>query len=154
MSIRKIDGVLIDADTVDGIDIPPTAGVLSFSGTSPISGATSASLYLYGCGSKAKEDMPGTAAYDCRVLAPRSGTVKNLYVRSEDPLDTGEPMSYTVQKDISDQALTCTIASEGLEANDSVNSFSINAGQWLSLKQFSVTTQTSPHAIQASFELV
>lgn len=77
-----------------------------------------------------------TEANLCQYL-PTGGTIKKLFIAlSADPGDPGDSYTFTVMKNGAPTvpALTCTVSDPDTSANDSVNSFSVVAGDTISLR--------------------
>lgn len=68
------------------------------------------------------------------VVIPGSGTIRNLYVWLKDAPGTDNSRVFTVRKDGVDQTLTCTIADAATTCNDTTHSFTVSAGDLLSLQ--------------------
>ena len=87
-------------------------------------------------------------------LLPTSygGTVKNLYVWVTASPGVGQTYTCTLMKDNTAQTLTGTIVSGTNTVSDTTHSFTVNAGQRMSLKVVTSATAT-PMALEWSVEL-
>lgn len=74
-------------------------------------------------------------------VAPYAGTVRNLYGRVSTAPAAGQTFTLTVMKNGAAQTLTCQFTDAGVTANDTSNSFSVVAGDRVSMRV--VTTATS-----------
>lgn len=72
-----------------------------------------------------------------QVPVPFSGTVRNLYAKYETGSTVTVNRVFTVRKNGSDTSLTCTVTSNS--ANDTSNSFTVVAGDLISVKCVSTT---------------
>jgi len=115
------------------------AAVWIFDGPSPSGGSTLAwgnqsvggttSLrYLDPWG--AQNQIAGTdGTTNARHVAPRGGTLRNMYVRSGNPDGNGNSISYTVRVNGAITALVVTMASTDPQASDLVDTVAVTAGQ-------------------------
>lgn len=110
--------------------VPPSALAQSIVTVNP--GAITAGVTTY-CG------FGGVAAYsatetDVKFPCPVAGTVKALYATADGSPGGSETFVYTVRKNGVDQTLTCTTSAAGLTSNDTTHSFTVAAGDVLSMK--------------------
>lgn len=66
--------------------------------------------------------------------APRSGTLRDLYVRHGTPLGNGNIITYTLRVAGVDSTVLVALASTGGAGQDTTNSVSVNAGDLVSIK--------------------
>lgn len=100
--------------------------------------------------------VPGIAALNTteyRFVVPHGATVKNLYARVGTAPGAGQGVAITVRKNGSDQTLTCTITDTNTSANDTTHSFSVAAGDDISIKAVTTATGT-PVDMTIGLELV
>jgi hypothetical protein len=90
---------------------------------------------------------------EMRMIAPRAGTVRNLFIRHNTPGGNGGVITYTVRKNAVDQLLTAALASTGLVASDLINSFVVAAGDEISVKFTKPVTGASVLNVVATMEL-
>lgn len=64
----------------------------------------------------------------------RSGTLRNLYVRTQSALPAANTIAVTVQVAGSDTSITCTVAATTQTCSDTSNSASVNAGDLFGIK--------------------
>jgi hypothetical protein len=78
----------------------------------------------------AQNQIAGTdGTTNARHVAPRDGTLRNLYVRHGNPDGNGNNVTYTVRVNGVNTTLTVTMASTDSQASDLVNSVAVLAGQ-------------------------
>lgn len=68
------------------------------------------------------------------LLMPFNATIKKLYVERESPVLTGKTRVFTVQKEGTNQSLTCTLSAGDTTCNDTSNLFTVNAGETLTVE--------------------
>lgn len=133
--------------TVSGRDISLTAGagisivagplsdftIDSFSGAvGAFGGATAAATTDLFFGLTAAN---ATETSVSQWIAPRAGVISQLYIKLNSVLAVGtNTLAATLRKNAADQALTCTVALGASTASDVVNSFSVVAGDLITLK--------------------
>ena len=91
------------------------------------------------------------AAYTSAFLLSYAGTIKNLYVYSNGSPGVGETYTYTLMKDNVAQTVTCEIASGANQSSDTSHSFTVNAGQRVSLRIVS-SASAAGTTVQFSFQ--
>ena len=137
-----------DKTKLDGLPATPKTGAFIW-GNDSIGTSTTARFLApgYSAGS-----APITANAQFRI--PTAGTVKTLRVRHNTVGVGAANITYTLRKNSTGTALTCTMAASGADASDLANSFSVAAGDLLDItvtKAAGITT--SPVGILASVEL-
>jgi hypothetical protein len=101
---------------------------------------------------------PGYSANTAQISAaqfrvPTAGTIRNLRVRHNTVGVGAANVTYTLRKNGTGQALTCTMAASGADASDLANSFTVAAGDLLDLVVTKANTiTTSPVDILATVE--
>lgn len=90
-----------------------------------------ATVYLGGIGVSA-----GSTEYPLSIVR-RPGTVRTLYCYLATAPGGSDTAVFTVRKNASDQALTCTITGSAQTCNDTSNTFTVVAGDRLSVKAVS-----------------
>lgn len=86
-------------------------------------GSTTATRYLF----PAYDD--GIAqVVPVQIRMPRAGTLKNLYVRHNDPAGNGNPIVYTVRINGAPSALTVSLASTANDGNDVTHEIGVAKG--------------------------
>ena len=104
------------------------AGASAFTFGSKTTPANTSSLFLVPGGS---DDVADASEYTVRV--PCAGKVSKLYVQAlAAPVTQGQVV--TVRKNASDQTLTATLAAAATQAEDATHSFTVAAGDRLSVK--------------------
>ncbi len=73
-----------------------------------------------------------------RMWVPKSGTIKNLYVNLSVAPGTSDSRTFTLTKNGVAQTVTCQISGAAITASDLTHSFTVNAGDEISLKIVSV----------------
>lgn len=123
-----------------------------------ITGATTANLgtnttaeFFFPNGRSATQ--ASAAAGISEMLSPFAGTVRNLYViLSATPGGTNRTRVFTLVKNESTTTgLTCTVATAATSSSDVANSFTIAAGDRISIKEQVVGGSGAPNAAQASW---
>ncbi len=114
---------LIDAVNASGGATPP-AGILFWGAQEIVSGDTTA---LY----------PGyadavAAEFDVQIVAPRAGTLTNLYARHTNAT-TSADVVYTVRVNSVNSDLACTIAGGASAGNNTADEVAVNAGDRISI---------------------
>ena len=80
---------------------------------------------------------------DAQFMAPRAGTIANLFCTLNGTPGAGKQYAFTVREDASDTILTCTVADTNTSASDTSNSFVVAAGALISLKSVPTGTPTA-----------
>lgn len=75
-----------------------------------------------------------TTEADEAMVVPVSGTIRNLYVISDGSPAVGQTFTYTARKNAVDQTVTCVISGAAVTANDATHSFTVSAGDSISVK--------------------
>lgn len=89
-----------------------------------------------------------------QIVATRSGTVKRLYVYLTAALSGGSTHTYTMRKNGSDQSVTFTIPDGAQSGSDTSNSFSVAAGDLISIKLVIGTANSTASSRQSiAFEI-
>lgn len=114
--IYKLCMNLVSSDTVSGI-----AGYSSITGSSN---------NIYFAPSGGYSDSTEEKAV---CIIPTSGTIKNLRVRHNVAPGTGNTSTYTVRKNESNTSLTCALTNTDVTASDTSNSFSVSAGDRITI---------------------
>ncbi len=95
---------------------------------------------------------PEPAENATEMLVTRSGTIQNLYIKLRGSPGTGKSYAFTVRKNGADTALTATVSDTSTIANDTANSFTVVAGDRLTMKIVpSGTPSTIPGAFGVEF---
>jgi hypothetical protein len=133
------DGTSGQVLTAQGAGVDPVwaaaaRGMLLFSGQSFLTATTNLTAYFFAAGGKASVDCPTTEGFDSYYICSRAGIIKNLFVETDLAAELGKDIVITVRKNGVDQTLTCTL-SEATTANDTANSFSVAAGDKISVKE-------------------
>lgn len=115
----------LTAPTVTGVT-SLGVGVLCFGNASTAADTTA--RYLRPFFSSAAADTT-----EVKIRVPAAGRVSGLYVQSSSAT-AGDTTVITVRKNGSDTALTCTVAAAGTQAADATNSFTVVAGDAISVK--------------------
>lgn len=68
------------------------------------------------------------------VIVPKAGTISDLYVGCINAPGASETYTYTIRKNGSDTAVTCTVSDTDTTGSDAVNSVSVAAGDYLTVK--------------------
>jgi len=142
------DNIILDGLTWPGADGTPGqvlttdgAGTLSFStpsGTTAIlewgnnSVANSTATRYLDPGFEARTAPLATAVNSFRV--PRAGTLRNLYLRHNNPGGSGATITYTVRVNGVATALTIGLASTGSAAADTTNTVAVVAGDYVDIE--------------------
>jgi hypothetical protein len=103
-----------------------------------------ATVYLGGIGVAA-----GSTEYPLSIVR-RAGTVRTLYCYLATAPGGSDTAVFTVRKNASDQALTCTISASAQTCNDTSNTFTVVAGDRLSVK--AVSSATTAAGAACTFE--
>ncbi len=86
-------------------------------------------------------------------VMPESATIKNLFVVLDTAPGGDASRIFTVKKNGVDTALTCTIATTAITANDSANSFTVAAGDTICVSAtLTGTPATSPVRIGITYD--
>lgn len=107
-------------------------------------GLGAATVYLGGTGVAAS-----STEYPLRI-ARRSGTIRNLYCYLGTAPGGADTVDFTVRKNGSDQTTTCQISAAGTTCNDTAHTFTVVAGDRLSVK--AVSTAGTAAGAACSFE--
>lgn len=94
-------------------------------------GLGAATVYLGGIGVAAS-----STEYPLRIVR-RAGTVRNLYCYLSTAPGGSDTVDFTVRKNGSDQSATCQIAAAATTCNDTSHTFSVVAGDRISIKAVS-----------------
>jgi hypothetical protein len=93
------------------------------------------------------QQAPDATEADVYIVVPCAGTIDNLYVELGGASGSGESHAFTVRKNGADTALTVTISgATDTTGNDTGNSFTVAAGDKLSLK---VVSSTAANTVRA-----
>jgi hypothetical protein len=87
------------------------------------------------------------------MIAPRAGTLRNLFVRHNTPGGNGGVIVYTVRVNGVDTPITVSLASTGLVASDLVNVAAVAQGDEISIKFTKPVTAGSVFNVVATMEL-
>ena len=113
-----------------------------------VAGAVGAGATVYplpGSGTAAE------AAAELKIPVARTGTIRNLYVKMVTAPAGAVVDTITVRKGGADQTLICTVTAAATTGNDTTHSFSVVAGNELSVKYVAGAGSTAANAI-VSFE--
>lgn len=88
-----------------------------------------------------------------RMPVSIAGTISTLYVHLATAPGAGTSWAFTLVKNGVDTALTCTVADAAVTCNDTSNSFSVAAGDDLSVKSVPTNTPASTVGIRWSYKL-
>lgn len=81
---------------------------------------------------------------DTYLVCPVAGVVKNLYVVADGVAGAGQSFTYTMRKNAVDQTVTCSISGgAATTGNDTTHSFSVAAGDTLTMKLVTSATATA-----------
>lgn len=100
--------------------------------------------------------LPGTgtaaeAAAELKIPIAHGGVIRNLYVKMVTAPAGAVVDTITVRKGGADQTLTCTVTAAATTGSDTTNSFSVAAGDELSVKYVSGGGSTAAN-VMVSFE--
>lgn len=95
--------------------------------------------------------QPGSSSGSWYCFPPFAGTIRNLYVRVSAAPGAGTSVTFTVNKNNTDTAVTCTISGTGQTASDTTHSVTVAAGDQLSIH---VTTSGAVAAMECQFGTV
>lgn len=93
----------------------------------------------------------GTSAYTVGFVFAGGGTIRNLYVYSSGSPGAGQTYTCTLMKDNVAQTVTCTIVEGSNTSSDTSHSFSIGAGQRVSLR-FVASASAASSIVQFAFQ--
>ena len=79
------------------------------------------------------------------LVVPTSGTFKNLYVEKTDP-GVGNTFIWTVLENVSSAGVTCTLTSGQTECSDTTNSFTVVAGDLVTVQFTQTGTPTASNS--------
>jgi hypothetical protein len=118
--------------------------------------AAVATRYLYpGFSNNQAPTAPAAPDTPPSYRVPRAGTIRNLYLRQNDPRGNGNVITYTLLKNGVATALTVTIASTAYDASDLVNSVAVAQGDRISFQSnHLIGLGTSPYDIFATMEFL
>jgi len=130
------------------LTLPATTGTLatqsgSWAAQTTCSGLASspATLFLFGAGGSATTCTDTTE--NLYMVMPSAGTLRNLFASAKTH-GTSNNVSFTVRKTVgsttTDTALTCTMT--GTSCSDTSDSVSVNAGDRISIKMVTLSTET------------
>ena len=95
-------------------------------------GGTTANRYMDPWG--AQNQIAGTdGTTNARHVAPRDGTLRNMFVRHGNPDGNGNTIDYTVRVNGVATSLTVSLASTGSQASDTANTASVTQGDNIDL---------------------
>lgn len=94
-----------------------------------------------------------TTESDRRQVMPLDGTFKNFYVRVNTAPSSGRSYVFTLVKNGSDTAITCTIADTATACEDITHTFTVVAGDTISLKATPSGTPTNPAGIHIGYQI-
>lgn len=134
-----------DAATKNYVDAHTASAIISFGASQ--AGTTAGTTYLRGWASTALEAGENVS----RIVVPFAGTIRNLYVQYEPGSTVTQNRVFVVRKNAVDTAVTCTVSSS--TANDTTNSFTVNAGDLLSISVTTTTNNANTGMWFASMEL-
>jgi hypothetical protein len=109
----------------------PSTAVLAW-GNDSVGSSTAVRVLDPGFEDRVAPLSSGTAFMELR--SPVSGTVRNLYVRHNNPGGTGAVITYTLYVNGVASALTIGLASTSSDAQDTANSVSVSAGDRLRIE--------------------
>lgn len=119
---------------VNNAPVLQTIGMpLSFAALVPILTVVAPTAYLIGGTNGALAPLAGVADLDVGFIIPVAGTISNLYVLSG-AVGAGSKHAYTVYKNGVATTLTCTTGLNGGAANDTTHSFTVVAGDVISVR--------------------
>lgn len=95
--------------------------------------------------------IAGATAYGPSYCFPCAGTIKNLYVYAGGSPGVGQTYTCTLMKDNSAQTVTCTVVEGANTANDVTHSFTVAAGNRVSLRVVA-SASAATTAINHGFE--
>lgn len=87
------------------------------------------------------------------MVVPKSGTIRNLYVNADSNLLDVSTV-FTVRKNGADQTLTCTLDAEVTTGNDTSHSFSVAAGDLISVKVVVGAGNNIMNQVNVAMELI
>jgi hypothetical protein len=132
------------ASTVAGQFLTTTAagGVPSWGSPPMLFAGTTSGLIVNGTGTDYAMPMGFSASSSTdvlngttRMIVAKTGTVRNLYVGVPTAVGTGNSRVFTLLKNGIAQSVTCTISGNvNKTANDITNSFSVSAGDEISIQ--------------------
>lgn len=88
-------------------------------------------VYAGGCGAAATRNTTESVV---QWPAPCSGTIKNLLASTDTTPTAGQTITITARKNGSDTTMTCQITSAGRSASDTTHTFTVVAGDLISIK--------------------
>jgi len=112
-----------------------------------ISGAVGSDVTVY--------PLPGNGSAsgtELKIPVARNCTAKNLYVKMATAPGGSVTDTITVRKNGADQSLTCSVSASNTTGNDTSNTFSVNAGDELSVKYVSGSGSAAANVV-VSFEV-
>lgn len=114
-------------------------------GSSSLSATTAGQTKYYACGTN------GDNAYEPSYVMPIAGTIKNLKAYSGGSPGVSQTYTLTLMKNNSAQTVTCTIGEGTNTAADTTHSFTVAAGDRVSLRVVASASATST-GINFAFE--
>jgi hypothetical protein len=102
----------------------------------------------------AQNQIAGTdGTTNARHVAPRDGTLQNMYVRHGNPDGNGNNITYTIRINETTTSVTVTMASTDSQASDLTNTAAVTAGDNIDLEVTKTTNiGNSPDGITVTVE--
>lgn len=107
--------------------------------TRAITLGTAATTYLSVMGS----NVPGTTLANLDQVVPAAGTISRIFIELNNSPGSGKSYAFTLLKNGSTTALTCTVSDTGTTCNDTGNSVSFAAGDTIALQSVPSGTPTA-----------
>ncbi len=109
--------------------------------------ATDATTYM---GVQGWSSTPSSTSQMSQMVVAAPGTIDEMYIFLDvDPGDSPEGYTFTLQKNGSDTTVVVAIVADSVSGNDTAHSFSVVAGDRLSIKIVGVSTPTTTPTIAA-----
>lgn len=87
------------------------------------------------------------------VSVPRGGTLRNMYIRHNDPSGNSNPITYTVLVNGLPTPITISLAANSTGGQDLANSFAVSEGDLIAIEASKLSSTNSPSDIVATMEL-
>lgn len=138
-AVTLTDNVQVTAGSGVSVSGSPNFAVSAFTGSGiAFGGLTVAAITALYFGITSPNATENSVA---QWIAPRAGTVSQLYVRLSANLAVAtNTLAFTVRKNAADTALTCTVATGSSTANDTTHSFTVAAGDLITAKSLQSAT--------------
>lgn len=133
------------ADTTTSLIIPSTPPKLppqsAIIAARSVAGIPLATTTFYGTA------YDSTVETDVRWPVPIAGTVRNLFIQLDGPPGGADTFTFTIRKNAVDQTVVATVPGAALTANDITHSFTVVAGDLLSVKLVTSATAATRKAL-------